>query len=268
VGSEATLVNPNAQHAVEFAVHEEIWRWFPGMTIVVVAAAGLDIAGGQVAETDLWTRAWHTACARSANLPSPQADPRIRAWRDRMAAVGVSPRKYPSSIEALFRRASKGGEPFTVNPLVDAYNAVSLDHLVPIGGFDADELTNGLQLRMTRQGDRFRALDEEAATDVPPGEVCYSTGNEVLTRHFVWRQSRRGLIQPRTERAILLSEILDEASTLEPGLADRVSAELEEVARSFATIVSLSILDPSAPSAVLLTNNGPHTRSDSTGTAK
>jgi DNA/RNA-binding domain of Phe-tRNA-synthetase-like protein len=41
--------------------------------------------------------------------------------------MGVSGRKFPSSIEALLRRAFKGGEPLRINPLVDFYNAVSLE---------------------------------------------------------------------------------------------------------------------------------------------
>ncbi|MDP8946327.1 MAG: hypothetical protein M3N03_10425 [Actinomycetota bacterium] len=43
-----------------------------------------------------------------------------------MTAMGVSGRKFPSSIEDLLRRAFKGGEPLRINPLVDFYNAVSL----------------------------------------------------------------------------------------------------------------------------------------------
>jgi hypothetical protein len=43
-----------------------------------------------------------------------------------MTAMGVSGRKFPSSIEDLLRRAFKGGEPLRINPLVDFYNVVSL----------------------------------------------------------------------------------------------------------------------------------------------
>jgi hypothetical protein len=79
---------------------------------------------------------------------------------------------------------------------------------LPVGGFDAGALAGPFELRLSRLGDRFHALDEDNAVDVPPGEVSYAVGNEVLTRHFVWRQSRRGLIGPGTTDAILVSEIL------------------------------------------------------------
>ena len=53
-----------------------------------------------------------------------------------MKAVGVSRKKSPSSVEALVRRAGKGGEPVSISPVVDFYNAISLKYLVPAGGFD------------------------------------------------------------------------------------------------------------------------------------
>lgn len=55
-----------------------------------------------------------------------------------------------------------------------------------------------LELRLTRRGDTFQALDKNEPVAVPDGEVAYVTGRTVLTRHFVWRQSRAGIITPET----------------------------------------------------------------------
>lgn len=60
---------------------------------------------------------------------------------------------------------------------------------------------------MTRAGDRFVALDADAALAVPPGEIAYADGPTILTRHFVWRQARAGLITPATRAVVLLSEV-------------------------------------------------------------
>jgi DNA/RNA-binding domain of Phe-tRNA-synthetase-like protein len=125
-----------------------------------------------------------------------------------MSAIGVSGQKFPSSVEAILRRAMKGDDPFSINPLVDFYNLVSLRHVVPAGGFDLEKLDEALELRLTRRGDTFQALDESESVPVPPGEVGYVTGRTVLTRHFVWRQSRAGLITPTTHSVFLVSEIL------------------------------------------------------------
>ena len=124
--------------------------------------------------------------------------------------MGVSGKEFPSSIEAVLRRAMKGGPPFSINPLVDFYNTVSLRHTVPAGGFDLDGFHQPLELRLTRDGDVFTSLELDNAVPVAPGEVAYASGNVILTRHFVWRQARQALITPVTRSAVLLSEVLGE----------------------------------------------------------
>jgi DNA/RNA-binding domain of Phe-tRNA-synthetase-like protein len=138
--------------------------------------------------------------------------------------MGVSAKEFPSSIEALLRRALKGAEPFHINPLVDFYNAISLRHTVPAGGFDLADLS-GLELRRTVPGDTFRGLDTEERVVVPPGEVAYTDGTTVLTRHFVWRQSRVGLITPATRSVFLVSEILGEVGGF---VAEAVCSDLSD----------------------------------------
>ncbi len=202
-----------------FDVSEEIWEIFPEMRIVVAVVEGLDNRVERPELTAVWQGAWRRAA--ELDLPNPQSHPRIAAWRDAFRDAGVSRKKYPSSIEAVLRRALKGGEPFRVNPLVDFYNAVSLRRLVPAGGFDAGELEAPLELRMSRSGDRFAALDGGDPEPVPPGEVSYVAGSTVLTRQFVWRQARTALITPSTRRAILVSEVLG-------GLGDEVVADVEK----------------------------------------
>jgi DNA/RNA-binding domain of Phe-tRNA-synthetase-like protein len=163
----------------------------------------------------VWRAEWADAAAASV-YGNAQSHPRVRPWRDRFQGLGVSGKQFPSSIEALLRRALKGGEPLAIYPLVNWYNALSLRHVVPAGGFDLDvvaTLGGLLELRLTRAGDSFTALDAETAAPgelVAPGEVAYAAGQTVLTRHFVWRQARAGLIARETRDVFLVSEILGE----------------------------------------------------------
>lgn len=193
---------------MQFVISPEVLGLFPGLRIVVALAEGLDNSRERPAVRDSWRFVWKEASGLAVS--NAQSHPRVRAWRERFQANGVSGKKFPSSIEALLRRALKGGEPLHINPLVDFYNAVSLRHLVPAGGFDVGELPGDLELRLSRPGDEFQALDEETSTTVSPGEVSYAVENVILTRHFVWKQSRTALIGPATTRAMLVSEILAE----------------------------------------------------------
>jgi DNA/RNA-binding domain of Phe-tRNA-synthetase-like protein len=200
-----------------FAVAPETFDRLPGLRVAVVVALGIDNTRERPDVVEAWRAAWVAAAAEAARYGNPQSHPRVAPWRERFRAMGVPPRDYPSSIEALMRRAMRGGEPFRVNPLVDAVHTVSLRHVVPAGAFDLDAIEHGLVLRPTRQGDRFTALDEDLAEEVPLGEVAYCDGEVVLTRHVVWRQSRQALVGRETRAAIVVSEALAELGEEAPG---------------------------------------------------
>lgn len=194
---------------MQLIVRPEVFALFPGLRIAVAVADGLDNGQERPSVATLWRAAWDGARAASV-YGNAQSHPRVRPWRERLRVAGAPPKDFPSSIEALLRRALKGGEPFTINPLVDFYNAVSLEHTVPAGGFDLGQVRGPIELRLTGQGDSFTALGEETAVPVPPGEVAYADGRDILTRHIVWRQSRLGLIGPATREVMLVSEVLGE----------------------------------------------------------
>ena len=230
---------------MEFVVAPEIFERFPGMRIAVAVAHGVDNAGDRPVLAEEWRAAWAGA-AEAAAHGNAQSHPRVRPWRERFRAMGVSGKEFPSSIEALLRRAMKGGEPFRINPLVDFYNAVSLRHVVPAGGFDLDQLRGPLELRLTRDGDHFTALDADAPLPIPPGEIAYLDGPTVLTRHFVWRQARTGLITPATRSVVLLSEIPGEVGE---DVAQQVLADLAAGLRHhFGAAPSGDIVDGDSPS--------------------
>lgn len=188
----------------------EVFAHFPGLRVAVAVARGLDNTAPHPEIEVAWRAAWQAAASEGAPYGNAQSHPRVKPWRERFAAMGVSGKQYPSSVEALLRRAMKGGEPFSINPLVDWYNALSLRHVVPAGAFDLATIAGPLELRLTRSGDTFTALDEDAPEALAVGEIAYADGATVITRHFVWRQSRAGLVTPQTRDVILLSEVLGE----------------------------------------------------------
>ena len=118
---------------------------------------------------------------------------------------------HVSSVESLTKRAAKpDSKPFSINPLVDFYNAFSLKYLIPFGGFDMEsDIAKEMSLRFSKEGDKFFALDADAAIDVPIGEVLYVSGNTVVTRHINWKQSKEGLIQDSSVNICLMAEILN-----------------------------------------------------------
>ncbi len=89
-----------------------------------------------------------------------------------------------------------------INALVDLYNAISVRHVVPLGGEDADRLEGPLRLTVTAGGEPFDprgdGLDVE---QVAAGEVVWRDDRGVTCRRWNWRQGRRTQLTDDTTRA-------------------------------------------------------------------
>ncbi len=215
---------------MQFIIDKTIFENFVGMKIVVATVKGLKPTSQSQAIDEHLNRGWQIAREAATAYGNPQSHPFVKAWGDAMRGVGVSRKKFPSSIEALVRRAGKSDSPFKINPLVDFYNSISMANLVPAGGFDLDALNHNLELRFSREGDTFLALDSDEALALPEGEVCYADGNEIITRHFVWKQSKHAILEPESENIILVSEILGD---LPPEVVTNVEREFFEGLKGF-----------------------------------
>jgi DNA/RNA-binding domain of Phe-tRNA-synthetase-like protein len=110
---------------------------------------------------------------------------------------------------------------------VDAYNAVSLTHVMPLGADDLSFVVGDVAFRRSRAGDTFldMAGGEEGAgggpvSDPPKdGEVVYADAEKVLCRRWNWRQDARSLVTPATADAILTVQANGEGN-LEAAVAD------------------------------------------------
>jgi DNA/RNA-binding domain of Phe-tRNA-synthetase-like protein len=194
---------------MRYVIAPEIFARFPGMRVAVAVAEGVENASPRPAVEALWRESWAAAGGLAAEYANAQSHPHVAPWREAFKVMGASPKEFRSSIEALLRRAMRGGEPFSINPLVDFYNAISLRHISPAGGFDLDQLGGDLlELRLSRAGEEFLALGASEPEAVPPGEVSYVADGAILTRHFVWRQSKLGALVPGTRTVFLVSEVL------------------------------------------------------------
>lgn len=195
---------------MKFIIDKKIFEYFSNLKIIVVKVENLSSEYQEDKISKYLDDAWQVAKQAATQYTNPQSHPYIKAWGDSMKKIGVSRKNYPSSIEALVRRAGKNDNPIRINAVVDFYNAISLKNLVPAGGFDLDDLENDLELRLSKQGDTFLALDSSDAIEIPLNEVCYVEGDNVMTRHFVWKQSKHGILKPGSKNILFVSEILEE----------------------------------------------------------
>ncbi|HEX6989399.1 MAG TPA: phenylalanine--tRNA ligase beta subunit-related protein [Bacillota bacterium] len=237
--------------SVSLAVEPAVFDRFPGMRVVVVVGTGIDAGRPQPQISHRLAAAWAEAGKAAVAAGSPQAHPRIRPWRRALAAQGFPGEKFPCSVEAMMRRARRGGPPPSINPLVDFYNAVSLERLIPAGGWDLAALEGDLLLRLTRAGETFLALDAEEPMPVAEGETSYADAHDLLTRHLAWRQSRKALLRADTRDAVLVSEILpnpeidDDPDELAREMASALQEGLEGY---FGAVTTAAVVSPDRPS--------------------
>jgi DNA/RNA-binding domain of Phe-tRNA-synthetase-like protein len=181
---------------------------FPAYTAVVLYARDLENAESD-AESAGWLREAE-AHARREFGDSPTAEhPHLQAWRAAFSAFGSKPSKFLCSAEALLKRVLKGEEIPSINRVVDAYNSVSLQHVLPAGGEDLDRLESDLLLAFASGEEPFDLLGGDGSPERPdPGEVIWKDSAGVTCRRWNWRQCRRTRLTAGTRNAYFVLDRL------------------------------------------------------------
>ena len=135
--------------------------------------------------------------------------PLIAQWREALRSAGVPLKRCPPSIEAIAKRTTKSNRPFSINPIVDVYNAISMDLLLPLGAYDVGQLDGGLSLRVCSAPEPFSPLGGGEPEQTEVGEIVYADRSDILTRHFLWRQAEKGKITSNSRKFVFLCELLD-----------------------------------------------------------
>jgi DNA/RNA-binding domain of Phe-tRNA-synthetase-like protein len=184
-------------------VSPEVTAAWPDYRVAVVIAEG--VRGGPSDESSERLLAAAEEAARASDLERAADDLRIAAWRRVFSEFGSKPSRYPSSAEALLARVLKGGELPRINALVDTYNAVSLNHVIPVGGEDLDRLRGDLRL--------VRAED---------GEVVWRDDEGVTCRRWNWRQEPRTQLTDQTTRAFFVFDQLPPQQSLDAAVSELI----------------------------------------------
>jgi DNA/RNA-binding domain of Phe-tRNA-synthetase-like protein len=207
------------------AVDAAIFERHPDYVAVILVADGLvngpTDAASEAALRDAEDHLRTRGLARAADAPQ------IAAWRAAFSAFGAKPSRYPCSAEALAARVLKGDGLPRVNRLVDHYNAVSVRHLVPVGGEDLDRIEVPLRLTVADGTERF---DTAEGIDHPEaGEIVWRDDIGVTCRRWNWRQGTRTRLTDASTRAFF---VFDRLGGLDLAALDAATDELAAVLRA------------------------------------
>jgi DNA/RNA-binding domain of Phe-tRNA-synthetase-like protein len=185
----------------------ELTERFPDFRVALVVAEDLRVGENRSPALQEEIEAIEAECRRRWGGVELSAIPGVAAWRSAYKGFGIKKTSYRSSVERLIKRVLAGGALPQVNPLVDLYNAISLDSALCLGCDDLDRIEGDLAFRFARPGDSFIDMGAEAGEDPndPPkdGEVVYADARHVLCRRWNWRQDARSAVSAATNRAAL-----------------------------------------------------------------
>jgi DNA/RNA-binding domain of Phe-tRNA-synthetase-like protein len=205
-------------------VDQSIFETFPEYRVLLLYAYGLDNG-----PSDDWSEGVLRAAEAEARAAfgdaKPSTHPHIAAWRETFSRFGAKPSKYPCSVEALLGRVLKGQDLPAINRVVDLYNAVSIRHVLPVGGEDLDMLTSDSVLRFATGDEPFSLISagEEVIEHPEQGEVVWADSTGVTCRRWNWRQCRRTQLTESTRNAYF---VLDSVS---PYSLDALNAAGDEL---------------------------------------
>ncbi|NVI89325.1 B3/4 domain-containing protein [Actinomadura sp. BRA 177] len=179
-------------------VDEAVRELRPDFAVLVMTAEGLANGPG-----DDVSEGWLAEAAQKADA----GDPHVEAWREAYRAFGAKPQRTRPSVDALLRRADALP---SINRVVDAYNAVSIEYALPIGGEDLDAYQGPARLVRATGDEPFDVVagGEPAVEHPNAGEVVWRDDAGVTCRRWNWRQCVRTRLTETTKNGLFLLERL------------------------------------------------------------
>ena len=123
----------------------------------------------------------------------PWAQEHLAAWDQGVQGFGAKPARTPCSAQALRKRVLRDGVLPAIDPVVDLYNAISIEYAIPVGGEDLAAYVGAPRLVIADGSECFDTLKEGLPIqEAPaPGEVVWRDDLGVTCRRWNWRQGIR-----------------------------------------------------------------------------
>lgn len=209
-------------------VSEEVWTLHPDYVAVLMVVEGIQGGPSDERSEALLLEAEAFAAELLAAMPIEEV-PEVQQWREKFLSFGVKPRVAKSSFEALLKRCATGMP--RVDLLTDAYNAISVINLVPIGGEDLAHYFGPARLVVADGSESFdtRENGETVNASPEPGEIIWRDDAGVTCRRWNWRQCVRTHLNEDTSTALFIFDGVGERAH------ERVTAASSQLAETFSS---------------------------------
>lgn len=156
-------------------------------------AISIQVEAAGVRNPGIGTEALDRACRSLARADAEWADDHLREWADVFKSFGAKPQRTPCSAEALRKRAIRDGYVPSIDPVVDLYNAISLEYAIPVGGENLAAYVGVPKLTRADGTESFDTMKDGVPASESPeqGEVIWRDDQGVTCRRWNWRQCVR-----------------------------------------------------------------------------
>lgn len=190
---------------MKFIIEYDIFRIFPDLRVGIVLGRRLRIRKRLKELENLIEDNRKNLLERMENIKLTDFT-NIKSWRETYRQMGLDHKKYRPTVEALVQRTIKGHTFPIINTAVNAYLAVELLTLLPIGGYDLAAIYGDICLRVSTGGEFFKPPGRGKVQFTTPGEIVYSDAKTILTRRWNYRDCDCTKITENTTEIILAIE--------------------------------------------------------------
>ena len=184
---------------MRFCIEDGVFEMFPQFCRGIVTASGIDNSRPCPELEELLRQ--QEEVMRQDPAMDPAAHPRLLAWKDAYRRFGSNPNKFTPSIVFLSKQVKSGKAVRSISPAVDAFNIISIRHIIPCGGDDMDSVEGDVTLGRAGGDETFAPIFKPEEIERPePGEVIYVNRltKRVLCRRWNWRNGDFSKILPGT----------------------------------------------------------------------
>ena len=156
-------------------------------------ALSITVQAADITHPDVATAALTHACQAMATNDVAWAEAHLEAWAETFRKFGAKPQRTPCSASALRKRVQRDGKLPSIDPVVDLYNAISIQYAIPVGGENIAAYVGAPRLAVADGTELFDTMKEgEPAHESPEkGEVVWRDEHGVTCRRWNWRQGVR-----------------------------------------------------------------------------
>jgi DNA/RNA-binding domain of Phe-tRNA-synthetase-like protein len=195
------FVMPSIQPSIDPAV-AALAPGFRALSIMVSASA--------ITQPQLASQALSHACQSMLSHDVPWATAHLEAWAEAFRQFGAKPQRTACSATALRKRVQRDGYLPSIDPIVDLYNAISIQYAIPVGGENLAAYVGAPRLAVADGSELFDTMKEgEPANESPdPGEVVWRDDLGVTCRRWNWRQGVRTRLSADAQQMWFILESL------------------------------------------------------------